>query len=73
VKTITVKRGQRVHFTVSSSDTEDEVHLHGYDLSKELAPGRPVSFSFRATIEGVFEGELEGRKEQIVSLAVEPS
>ena len=73
VKRITVKTGDTVRFTVTSSETEDEVHLHGYDLSKALAPGQPASFSFRATIEGVFEGELEGRKEQILSLVVEPS
>ena len=73
VKSIAAKKGDTVRFTVSSPDTEDEVHLHGYDLMRDLAPGRPVSFRFEADIEGVFEAELEGRKEQIAKLVVEPS
>ena len=24
-----------------TSDTADEVHLHGYDIEKELVPGKP--------------------------------
>jgi hypothetical protein len=31
-----------------------------------------VTFDFPATIEGIFEAELEGRKEQILELRVNP-
>jgi hypothetical protein len=34
--------------------------------------GGSVSFDFPATIEGVFEAELEGRREQILELTVNP-
>ncbi len=54
------------------SDVSDEVHMHGYDIMKDVKAGGSVSFDFPATIEGVFEAELEGRKEQIIELTVNP-
>jgi hypothetical protein len=73
VKKVTFKKGDRIRLAVSSPDTSDEVHVHGYNLTKDLAPGRPVRFQFPATIEGVFEIELEGAHVQIMQLTVEPS
>jgi hypothetical protein len=63
--------GDQIRFEVSS-DIADEVHVHGYDLSQDLAAGGTVSFDFPADIEGIFEVELEGRKEQILELRVNP-
>ena len=60
VKTITVKNGERARIQVSSQDTSDEVHLHGYDLTRDLEAGDSVRFSFEADAEGIFEIELEG-------------
>ncbi len=54
------------------SDVSDEVHVHGYDMMKDVKAGGSVSFDFPARLEGVFEAELEGRKEQIVELRVNP-
>jgi hypothetical protein len=71
IQTIRVSKGDRVRFTVQS-DVADEVHVHGYDLHKDVAKGRTVSFDFPASIDGKFEAELERRKEQIVELEVEP-
>jgi hypothetical protein len=65
------RKGERVRFRVSS-DVADEVHVHGYDLMKDVAAGGSVSFDFAASIEGVFEVELEGRKQQIAELTVRP-
>ena len=39
---------------------------------KDVEAGGSVSFDFPATIEGVFEAELESRKEQILELTVNP-
>jgi hypothetical protein len=72
VKTITVKKGERVRFQVSSQDTSDEVHLHGYDIARDLKAGGRVRFSFEANAEGIFEIELEGSHTQIGKLLVEP-
>lgn len=43
---------------VVTSDAADEVHLHGYDIEKELAPGKPTTLTFVANVPGVFEVEL---------------
>ncbi|HWM64424.1 MAG TPA: hypothetical protein VNP96_10605 [Solirubrobacterales bacterium] len=63
--------GEQVRFTVRSN-TADEVHIHGYDVSKEIPAGGSATISFPADIEGIFEGELHGSGEQIVELRVEP-
>jgi len=63
--------GEEVRFEVAS-DVADEVHVHGYDLMEEVPAGGTVSFDFPAEIEGIFEVELEGRKEQIAELTVNP-
>jgi hypothetical protein len=68
---LTYDKGEQVRFKVDS-DVSDEVHLHGYDIMKDVEVGGSVSFDFPATIEGVFEAELEGRKEQILELTVNP-
>jgi heme/copper-type cytochrome/quinol oxidase subunit 2 len=72
VKTITVKNGDRVRIEVSSPDTSDEIHVHGYNLKRDLKAGGRVRFSFVAGIEGIFEIELEGAGTQIGKLVVEP-
>ncbi len=68
---LSYNKGEQVRFTVDS-DVSDEVHMHGYDIMKDVKAGGSVSFDFPASIEGVFEAELEGRKEQILELTVNP-
>jgi len=68
---LTYNEGETVRFKVDS-DVSDEVHMHGYDIMKDVKAGGSVSFAFPATLEGVFEAELEGRKEQILELTVNP-
>jgi hypothetical protein len=68
---LSVNEGEEVRFKVES-DVSDEVHMHGYDIMKDVKAGGSVSFDFPATIEGIFEAELEGRKEQILELTVNP-
>lgn len=71
IEQLTYNKGEQVRFEVDS-DVSDEVHMHGYDIMKDVKAGGSVSFDFPATIEGVFEAELEGRKEQILELTVNP-
>jgi len=68
---ISVDEGDQVRFKVKS-DISEEVHLHGYDIAKEVEAGGTVSFDFPATIEGIFEAELEHLGEQILELTVNP-
>ena len=72
VQTVTVKKGDRVRIRVTSPDTSDEIHLHGYDKYADVAPGRAARFSFEANAEGIFEIELHGTGTQIGKLVVEP-
>jgi hypothetical protein len=63
--------GDTVRFRVRA-DTTDEVHVHGYNLMKDIEPGKTIAFSFPATITGIFEIELEDAGEQIGRLRVDP-
>lgn len=71
VQELEYSAGEQVRFKVDS-DVADEIHVHGYDLMKDVAAGGSVSFSFPAELEGIFEIELEGLKEQIAELRVNP-
>jgi uncharacterized lipoprotein YajG len=66
---VTVKKQQRVELVVHS-DVADEVHVHGYDLHQDVEAGGTARIGFPATIQGVFEAELENRKLQILELTV---
>jgi hypothetical protein len=65
------KKGDPV-VVIVGSDVADEVHVHGYDLMADVAPGKPVRIRFDATLTGRFEIELENRGEQIAQLTVLP-
>lgn len=68
---LTFNEGEQIRFKVDS-DISEEIHVHGYDIMKEVEAGGSVSFNFPASIEGVFEAELEGRGVQIAELTVNP-
>ncbi len=66
---VDVPMGQRVRLQVDS-DVADEVHVHGYDLKQDVAPGSPATVEFVADQPGLFEVELEEAKLQLVQLEV---
>jgi FtsP/CotA-like multicopper oxidase with cupredoxin domain len=71
VTRIEVHKGDRVRLRAKSA-TAEEIHVHGYDLAKEVAAGRTAHMSFVADIEGIFEIEFENAQTQIAELRVEP-
>ena len=71
VKRLTFAKGDQIAFRVRS-DVADEIHVHGYDVKREVRAGGTVTFSFRGTIDGIFVVELEGRGVEIASLEVTP-
>ena len=71
VTKLRLTEGETVRFRVRS-DVADHVHVHGYDLMKDVEPGKTITFSFPATITGIFEIELEDRGEEIAQLRVDP-
>jgi hypothetical protein len=64
-----VDQGDRVVLVVHS-DTAEEVHLHGYDLSQDVAAGGTARIPFTADLRGRFEIELENSGVQIAELTV---
>ena len=65
----TVEKNDRVVLIVRS-DVADEIHLHGYDISRDVTPGTPARLPFKATIPGRFEVELVDRGVQIAEITV---
>ncbi|MGH2981289.1 MAG: hypothetical protein ACRDKV_04490 [Solirubrobacterales bacterium] len=65
--------GERIRFEVRS-DVDGEVHVHGYELSKQVKAGGRVGFDFPADLEGGYEVELhqEGGEVQIADLVIAP-
>jgi len=64
-----IQSGETVVLRVIA-DVADEVHLHGYDKSADVAPGKPAQIRFTADIPGVFEVELEQRRQKLLDLEV---
>jgi hypothetical protein len=76
-KTIRVAKNDIVRIVVSS-DGPDQIHLHGYDIEKEAAPGKPARFRFKANAEGAFvieshAAEDAGKEPLLAHLFVGPS
>jgi hypothetical protein len=64
-------QGDQVRFRVRTKGA-DEIHVHGYNIEKETRPGKTLSISFKATINGIFEIELHHADVQIGQLTVNP-
>ena len=71
VQELEFAKGDRIRFAVES-DIAEEVHLHGYDVAKEVSAGGKVSFDVPATLEGVFEVELEHSVVPLAEITVTP-
>ena len=71
IRRASVRKGREVVLRVTS-DVADHVHLHGYDLFADVAPGAPAELRFVADVPGRFEVELEDRGVQIADLEVRP-
>ena len=74
VKKLTYNKGDQVQLEVRLAAPEEEVHVHGYEIEKP-AEHSPVSFSFPANLDGVFEVEvhkLDHTEGPIAELRVNP-
>lgn len=67
---VRVSRGEKVRIQVEA-DHAEEVHVHGYDLRKDVAPGKPAVIEFTADAPGVFEVELEEAALKLLELQVQ--
>jgi len=68
---IEVDKGDTIQFKVKS-DADHEIHMHGYDIAKDVEAGGTVSYNVPADIDGIFEIEIEDLKEPIAELRVNP-
>lgn len=68
---LSVDKGDDIRFIVTS-DAAYEVHLHGYDLAQDVEAGGKVTFDVPATLDGVFEVELEETVTPIAEITVNP-
>ena len=69
---VSVTEGNHVNLQITS-DHPIELHLHGYDLEKEVAPGEPAELAFDATITGRFAIEDHNTETESGVLLVQPS
>ena len=73
---ITVENGDVVRIVVTS-DAPDDIHLHGYDIEQQAAPGQPARFELKTDLEGSFEMESHAAEDAggdplVARLNVEP-
>lgn len=70
-RTLNFDQGDTVRFRVRHGEAE-EVHIHGYDVKKDLTANQTADVSFEASIPGIFEIELEHSGTPLGRLKVEP-
>jgi hypothetical protein len=70
-ETLQVSEGDQVVINITS-DSDEELHLHGYDKSIDLQTNEPAKLEFVANLTGRFEYELENSKTDIGALEVQP-
>ena len=63
--------GDTITLTVYA-DKAEEIHLHEYDLHFHPAPGKPDTQTFKATITGTHEYEIEATTQHLGNLIVQP-
>jgi hypothetical protein len=66
---VKVAKGTEVRLLVTS-DKADELHVHGYELEKELPAGQQVTLDFTADQTGLFEVETHETELQLAQLEV---
>ena len=71
VRELEYTEGDTIRFRVRS-DAPEEIHVHCYDITRAVPPGRIISVSFEADITGICEVELHNSGESIAELRVEP-
>lgn len=68
---ISVPKGTEVMLEIKA-DVTDEVHVHGYELHADVAPGDPAMLTFTADATGTFEVELESSGLLLTEVEVTP-
>lgn len=67
---VRIKKGSTVTVRVTS-DIDDEIHVHGYDLTKKVPANGTAEITFKADQAGTWEVELEDEHVELVKLRVQ--
>ena len=65
------EEGDTVRFRVRS-DKPEHIHIHGYDIMKDVGAGETIDVAFKGDITGIFEIEFEDSAQEIAELRVDP-
>ena len=71
VRELEFTEGETIRFRVRS-DAPEEIHVHCYDITRDVPAGRTISVFFKADITGICEVEFHNSGEPIGELRVEP-
>jgi len=67
---VAVPLGNTIRLLVTA-DAPDQVHVHGYELTLDLAAGLPAELTFVADVPGIFQVELHEGGQLLCELRVE--
>jgi hypothetical protein len=70
-KTIQLTKGDSALLVVTS-DGKDTVHLHGWNIEREVTPAKPGRFAFKAKNEGAYELESHTINQKLATIQVRP-
>ena len=68
---VSVHEGDGVTMSITS-DSSTEIHVHGYDLEREVEPGEPTELTFGADLTSRFPMEDHETEAELGVLVVEP-
>jgi plastocyanin len=68
-RTVDLAVGETMTLTVTS-DHADQLHVHGFDIEKELPAGTPVSVELTGESPGVYEVETHHPELRLLKIAV---
>jgi heme/copper-type cytochrome/quinol oxidase subunit 2 len=68
---ISVREGDRVTMSINS-ERPVEIHIHGYDLEREVEPGKTTELSLEADLTGRFPMENHETEAELCVLVVKP-
>jgi hypothetical protein len=66
---VKAKPGQTVRIN-ARSDVPESLHVHGYDKTLDLKPGKPASVEFTTSTKGIFEVETHDSGKLVFKLQV---
>ncbi len=68
---VSAREGDRVTLRIRSNE-QLEIHVHGYDVEREVEPGQAAELYFEADLTGRFEIENHETEEELGELQVRP-